>query len=147
MRTKKIFPSALSVAAVLLCLVLVTAHFTSGMYARFVTRAQGSDRSHAAEFDVSATPDYAEVNAGENGYEIKVKNSSNFSVDYVVNITFDEEKDVGRFSIDSAALSGVLTANGTDGSTATIPVTFVLQDDKGDGTAPFTVTVSFTQID
>ena len=54
MKAKKKIPLSLSAAAVLLSLVLISAHFTSGMYARYAASTSGSDFSRTALFRVSA---------------------------------------------------------------------------------------------
>ena len=127
----------------LLCLVLVTAHFTSGMYARYVTRAQGSDRGHAAEFDVQATQNKTQVVAGEDGYQITITNDSKVAVSYEAVIRFDNSADEARFE-PVQPITGTL-APGAEETSA--PIVFALLDADGTGTAPFTVTVTFTQID
>lgn len=45
----------LQIAGVLLCLCMISAHFTTGLYAKYTNRAQGSDAARAAKFIVSAT--------------------------------------------------------------------------------------------
>ena len=45
----------LQIAGVLLCLCLISTHFTTGLYAKYTNRAQGSDAARAAKFNVSAT--------------------------------------------------------------------------------------------
>ena len=44
----------LRAACVLLCLVLISAHFTSGLYAKYIVSATGSDTGRTASFRVSA---------------------------------------------------------------------------------------------
>lgn len=44
----------LKIAGILLALCLVSAHFTTGLYARYTTRAQGTDKARAAKFEVTA---------------------------------------------------------------------------------------------
>ena len=143
MRTKKKLPSALSIAAVLLCLVLVTAHFTSGMYARFVTSAGANGNGRAAEFDVSATQNLAEVKASEDGYQITFTNNSNVPVTYEAVIRFDDDADAARFSA-LPPITGELEPGKT---VTTEPFTFEFVGTDGSGEAPFSVIVTFTQID
>ncbi len=143
MRTKKRKTTAWSVAAVLFCLVLVTAHFTSGMYARFVTKAENKDRGNAAEFDVQASPTKATVIAGEEGYQIELKNYSDVRVSYEAVIQFDDSADTARFE-PLPTFTGTLEP-GTEKTTDSF--VFQLIGTDGTGSAPFTVTVTFTQID
>ena len=135
-------PAALHIAAVLFCLVLVTAHFTAGMYARYVTRAKGSDSAQTARFSVMATQNKAEIVAGEDGYQITVKNDSTVSVSYEAVIQFDNSADADRFE-SVPAFTGTLEPGQ---ETTSNPFVLVLKDADGTGTAHFTVTVTFTQI-
>ena len=143
MRRKKKAPPALSAAAVLLCLILVTAHFTAGMYARYVTRTQGSDSGHAAEFNVSATPAEATVVAGKDGYQIELKNTSDVPVSYKAVVQFDDASDAERFG-PLPTFTGTLEPGAVK---KTEPLVFELTGYDGTGEAPFTVTVTFTQVD
>ena len=146
MRTKKKKTTALSVAAVLFCLVLVTAHFTSGMYARYTTRANDNDRGHMAAFAVKAEPVQVEpvsiTAGGEATYQIKVTNSGEVAVHYVATVNINDEAD------DVSVKSGeVLEGYLAPGKNEIRNVVFVLTGTpRGDGSAPFTVTVDFTQI-
>ena len=148
MRTKKKFPAALSVAAVLLCLVLVSAHFTSGMYARYTTRTKGSDLGHPAAFSVKAEAVQAgpvSISAnGESTYQVKVTNDSEVAVHYVAKVTFTGSSD--GVTLKDTVLTGDLAPRTSE----TRDVVFQLPGNPsadGDGTVPFTVTVDFTQID
>ena len=143
MRTKKKMPAALSAAIVLLCLVLLSAHFTSGMYARYTTRAQGSDKGSAADFNVLAESNFVEVKAGEDGYQITLTNKSNVSVSYKAVIQFVDSEDADRFA-EPPVFTGELEPGG---DVKTDPFMFQLTGKDGSGEAPFTVTVTFTQID
>ena len=78
----------LGAAAVLLCLALISAHFTFGMYARFTTGGKGSDRGRAAAFHVTASP--AEGNTS-NSYSFTVTNSSETAIRFDVTVRFEQE--------------------------------------------------------
>ena len=58
-------------AGILFCLVLVSVHFSAGMYARYVTKAQGSDQARLASFYVTA--EIEEKESGE--FIVTVSNS------------------------------------------------------------------------
>lgn len=74
--TKK--PSfAIRAACVLLCLVLISVHFTSGLYARYISKAVGSDRSRSAAFQVSAE---LEQDTNSNSFNVKLNNRSETAV-------------------------------------------------------------------
>ena len=76
---------ALMAAGVLLCLVLISSHFTSGLYARFITRAQGSDHARIASFRVDA-----EMESQDSKYTIKLKNDSETAVSYSLTVKLEE---------------------------------------------------------
>ncbi len=151
MKTKKKIPISLSAAAVLLCLVLVSAHFTSGMYARFTTGASDSGAGRFAAFNVSATAEDGTVVIDENGtgeYVVKITNPGEVAVRYKAVLAFDETY-AGLF--DSTKLDRVLEGELAPGMTAEEELTFSFDmsgvSTTGPGTVPFTVTVTFTQID
>ena len=52
-RPKVKFNIPICLAAVLLCLTLFSFYFSGGLYAKYVTRASGSDSARVAKFDVS----------------------------------------------------------------------------------------------
>lgn len=73
---------AMRAACVLLCLVLISVHLVTGLYARFINKAVGSDSSRAAAYRVSA------VMTGESGtYEIALSNRSEAAARY--SVTFE----------------------------------------------------------
>lgn len=76
-QTKK--PSyALRAACVLLCLVLISVHFSTGLYARYATGAAGADDARLARFHVSA-----ELSGQADGsYLISMQNRSDTAVRY-----------------------------------------------------------------
>lgn len=112
MKTKRKVPVSLRVAAVLLCLVMLSTHFTAGMYARYVTSANGTDYSRAAGFAVSAKVDTDDqtkspvpVSIVSNGlddsgratYEVKVSNTGETAVRYKMVVEFKDDKDAPKF--------------------------------------------------
>jgi len=81
-------------ACVLLCLTLISIHFCSGLYARYVTQGSGGDSARVAVFDVTDDGGYFSVDfvvscspgvAAEK--VIKVGNKSQVAVAYTVTIT------------------------------------------------------------
>ena len=161
--------SALGAACVLLCLVLISAHFASGMYAKYIVNTRGGDSARGASFRVGAEM------TGEDGvYGLSFANSSETAVSYSVKV---QPQAPGMFS---AITLGSLSAAAPDetgavtfpdvgtlapGATGTAALTLIVNPawvdpDAGSeepapsgGTAsaetelPFTVTVTFVQID
>ncbi|MBP3396388.1 MAG: hypothetical protein J6L87_04355 [Clostridia bacterium] len=85
-------PLLFRIALALLCLLLVTSHYTGGLYARYVAVASGKDSARVAKFAVSsnlngATPlvlsglEDLTPGASQN-YDLRVKNDSEVSVFY-----------------------------------------------------------------
>ena len=165
------------IALILLCMVLVTAHFTSGMYARFITRADGLDSSNVAVFSVSVDAEkledgqYAPVSIVSNGqddsgkasYQIKISNPGETAVRYEAEVSFASEEDAQRFlpgeNGSNLLFSGELGPNEKKVETIVLDMSgfMALTDDGFDfdndvisgssGNIPFTVTVTFLQID
>ena len=91
----------LRAALILLCLVLLTVHLMGSLYARYISRGEGSDNARVAEFDVDvafddgtdqvdATMTYNETTQT---YEIVVTNRSEVAISYdiyVRNITVSQ---------------------------------------------------------
>ncbi|MBR4661172.1 MAG: hypothetical protein IKO92_00405 [Clostridia bacterium] len=146
---KKRIPAALGVSLVLLCLVLVTAHFTTGMFARFITKSAGNDAGRIASFSVSA----ASAQSGpvritpatdkKGAYEITVFNPGKAAVNFTANVVFDDPDDAGKFSV--TPLTGVLAPGGDFTGNITLDMNGYAGGGAGD--VPFTVVVTFTQID
>lgn len=149
MRKRKGMPTVLSAALVLLCLVLVTAHFTTGMYARYTTRSKGDDTGRIASFKVSATSDQtgtpieltASARSGE--YKLMVTNPGETAVRYKAEVKFASADDAAKFDT-VEPLTGTLAPGGEKAETLTLKMS---ESVTGDGTVPFTVVVTFTQID
>lgn len=74
---------ALWAACVLLCLVLISTHFASGLYAKYVTGTADGDKARVSSFHPTAV-----MTAGtENGsYNISLHNSSETAVRYSVTV-------------------------------------------------------------
>lgn len=176
MKTKKKIPVSLSVASVLLCLVLLSAHFTSGMYARYVTRASGGDASRIAVFAVSAegNKEAVTITAGQNSedqqsvYFVTVKNGSEVAVSFEAKLVFPGLEDAPEYTIHGAnkseqSVNGILKGYLAPQESKELTVSFDLDNQfsqpaaegldfsntniSGDnGEIPFEVIVTFTQI-
>ena len=91
------------IASVLVCLVLFSLHFNSGMYAKYSTGTVDKDKGRIAKFDVSAgkagnsvTVLSFEPASGSGSFEaqtfkFRVENRSEVAVRYSVRIIFENE--------------------------------------------------------
>ena len=170
MKQRKKTGFALGAACVLLCLVLISAHFASGMYAKYIVNTRGGDSARAASFRVRADM------TGEAGvYGLSFTNSSETAVSYSVKVQPQAPGMFSAISLDGGAAptpdeNGAVTfadvgtlAPGAAGSAALtliVDPTWVdpdagsdAPDFSNDNTAsaeaelPFTVIVTFVQID
>ena len=88
----------LGAAAILLCLCLISAHFTMGLYARYTTRASGKDAARAAKFNVEAevtevVPENPPTGTNASltrSYHAKLVNKSEVAVCASIKMVFDE---------------------------------------------------------
>ena len=91
-RERAKFNIPMVIALVLLCLTLFSLHFTSDIYARYVSKAEGSDNSRVAEFNITEETDFIEADMlfefvpGVNKKTIVVNNESEVAVEYKVTI-------------------------------------------------------------
>ena len=162
----------LCAALVLLCLVLISTHFTSGLYARYTTKVQGSDNAGIAAFRVSA-----ELSEGseQSAFTVDLYNKSEVAVSYSLEVTLTdaayadmisgvELNEVTKSFVNGKALFenvGVL-APGTQtasevllfhlneqftGTSDSTPDQSNQQTENAQYTAPFTVRAVFTQVD
>ena len=170
MKSKRKPPISIIAASVLLCLVLVSVHITSGMFARYIVSADNPDNdSRAAAFHVSAqAPTEAPVTIVADGtdtngratYTVRVKNDGETAVKYDAVVSLKDE-DKAKFRDSEAQLSfdGFLDVNGVAEKQLTFDMseyfqqndkysTFSNDDISGNmGKCPFTVDVKFTQVD
>lgn len=169
MKSVKRPPIAIIAAVALLCLVLVSAHFTSGMFARYTVNASSEGEARVASFDVSAeamteSPVAIIANGtdenGKSEYTVTIKNHSETAVRFEAAVVFNDE-DKAKFDDSDGKLtfSGDLAPNGEAEKTITLDMsayfeendkysTFSNDDISGNqGQAPFEVLVTFTQID
>lgn len=162
----------LSAAAVLLCLVLVSSYFSTGMLARYVTRANGADTSRLAALKVSAVTveDKEAATAFTRTYVVTLNNDSDVAVRYEASpvlelpegstgdakITGDEKHPVDE---EKGVFSGMLAPGANETVTLTLDLSGLelgtdafdtFRNDDISGALlelSFTVTVTFTQID
>ena len=87
MKTKRKPNLFLTAALALLCLVLITTYFSSGILARYTTKSSGSDSARIAAFMVDA-----EMAPGteENSYLIHIRNDGETAVSCTVQITLPD---------------------------------------------------------
>ena len=174
-KPKSIIPIPLSAACVLLSLVLLSSHFTSGMYARYVTRALGGDSAKIAAFRVSAVPGAEEtvkiVRGSEpDKYTLTVSNSGLTAVEFVAAVEFTAKDREPAYTIEMEDGDKILTAEGealtgflSPGESRELSLSFDLTEllkqaeaegldfsnaeTTGEsGEIPFAVNVTFTQI-
>lgn len=82
------------IALILLCLVMISVHMMSGMYAKYTTSGTGSDDARVAKFDVVVTgvpADSIVVYSETAGdvYSIRVENRSEVAVSYDISVKFE----------------------------------------------------------
>ena len=172
MKTKRRTPVSIVLAAAVLCLVLVSAHFASGMFARYTVKVDGEGEASVASFSVSAEPptespvtiiNNGTDDSGKTAYTIKVKNSGETAVRYAAVVSFTgenatENAEMFDDSDDQLTFSGDLAPGEEAEETVTLDMsayfatndkydTFSNDDMSGNsGKAPFEVNVTFTQI-
>ena len=167
MKQRKTTGLALGAACVLFCLVLISSHIASGLLAKYVVNVPGSDSGRGAAFRVNAAM------TGEDGiYGLTFTNDAETAVSYSVKV---QPKDPGMFSaITLGSLTAAADATGAvvfpdvgtlaPGAVGTAALTLLVNPAYADpdateepglsgGTSaaetelPFTVTVTFVQID
>lgn len=84
------------VAAVLVCLVLVSVHLMSGMYAKYSTTGSSSDEARVAKLDVDVEGEVnglsIDATTGADGnYVVTVKNNSEVTVRYDIIVTLKQK--------------------------------------------------------
>lgn len=143
-------------ACLLLVLVMITTHMTSGLYARYITRASSEDEARVAKFDVDVIGSVKDLNivtkiddsTGE--YQIDITNNSEVVVRYEMGLVIDGELDWITGVFDSSE------GNLNFGETKTILLTFKIDEKKlTDGvtgnkvneTVNFKVIVDIVQVD
>ena len=107
-------------ACLLFVLVMITTYMTSGLYARYTTKATDSDSARVAKFDVDITGDVKDLDVVASKdkntgiYEIKITNNSEVVVKYKTKLEFISgnaevvngifEKDSGNIDINETKI-------------------------------------------
>lgn len=149
MRVNKFSGIALRLAAVMLCLVLFSAHLASGMFARYTTGASGGSSARVAKVGVEIIEQEALTldSVGNGTYKFLVKNTSEtaFRYDVKLKITADEEY-VDLYGADEIAKActdvKVNDVEGTPSSDGSL-YTFSLQDDLDPDSESDVYTITF----
>lgn len=146
------------VALVLLCLVLVSAHLTSGLFARYTSSSTGSDSARVAKFEVVTTGSTSGISVktgtsdpDTTSYTITIENKSEVAVSYQLTPVLDDSP---------AGVSAALDSNTGELAAGAAPVTHTLtlsvdwaaftQGQTGANVSKdisFTVNIHFEQID
>ena len=170
MKQRKKTGLALGAACVLLCLVLISAHFASGMYAKYIVNTRGKNVARGSSFRVAA-----EMTGDAGSYGLTFTNDAETAVSYSVKVQPLAPGMFSAISLDGGAAptpdengavifpnAGTLAPGATGSAALTLIVdpTWVdpdagsdAPDFSNDVTAsaetelPFTVTVTFEQID
>ena len=172
-RRKSLIP--IRIAVILLCAVLVSAHYATGLLAKYTVDSAGADTARSAGLSVEVK----DLQGSDGNYTFNVKNLSEVALEYDVIVTFsnpDTGLDVKKvFGNNSVKLDGIdFTRKSTDGRTFTftsfgqlaanttatdLNLTFnitgpIVQEDSAVtdpvltyADFPFTVSVRATQID
>ena len=143
MRVNKLSGIVMRAAAILICLVLFSAHLASGMFARYTTGAANSGNVRVAKFNVNVIEQEAlTLDADGNGtYKFLVKNNSEtgFRYDIKLKITSTDEylETFGASAVAKACtdvkLNGVEGTPSSDGSVYTFSITDALAPDSESG--------------
>ena len=145
-------------ALILLCLVLVSSHLTSGLYARYTSSSTGSDSARVAKFAVetSGADENISVKTGTSdpdttSYTITIENKSEVAVSYQLTpvlsgtpagVTASLDSNTGELAAGAAPVTHTLTLS-VDWAAFT-------QDQTGANVSKditFTVNIHFEQID
>ena len=100
-KSNKRTPPVFYAGLIVLVLVLFSTHMTGGLYARFVSRAEGSDDARVAKFDVASTMDpgvdlainldFYDSNKRTDSVQFVVTSSSEVALEYHVILSLPEK--------------------------------------------------------
>lgn len=159
--------------AVLLCLVLVTTHLSSKLYAKYTSRASGSDSARVAVWNVDASSNGSNlvINCADasavdqvmtDTYGLTVTNDSEVAVSYDLIVVFNQAlADEITLTLDNNAIAATTTTDNKTfvfsnvgqlgvGSTSkdhTLTFSVTYNDIDEDYSYNFQVTADFEQID
>lgn len=104
MKVKNLSGIVMRIAAVLICLVLFSAHLASGMFARYTVSGGGDGSARVASYHVdiiSADNNQLDLignnTDGVATYRFKVENQSEVPVKYQLSVVFSDPLDEGHF--------------------------------------------------
>ena len=125
-------------ALILLFLTMISIHLTSGLYARYVATATGSDSVRVAKFDVTGSGSDAVTvdcrdsdNSGK--YLITVTSNSEVTVRYTITVTFEE-------SISATDMTVMLDGSPLNGNKLVLTNTLAPNADPAPHTLTFLMT-------
>jgi len=112
---------ALCAGFILLCLTLFSMHFTSGLYARYISRDSAEDSARVAKFDVNVTGSAEDLEitaepSSSNKYVITVLNKSEVAVHYELSLEFAPGSKKEGVSCLFTPSEGNLDVNGSETS-------------------------------
>ena len=173
--TKKTFKlnTMLKLAGILLCLVLVTIHLASNLYAKYTSSDSGSDSARVAAWDVEASGTNAsnvkidlataatDNSTVSNTYKVTVTNKSEVASNYDIIVVFDKAlSDEITLKLDGGAKTATTTDDkefvfsnvgqlgvGNTSATHTLSFTANYANVDVDYSYKFNVKVDFEQID
>ena len=102
----------LVIALILLLLVMVSLHMTSGLYARYISTGSGDDTARVAKFDVATTvhnvnAKFVNKSAQDNIYTIEIDNDSEVAVRCDLVLVFDSALEYINITVDGNAPSEI----------------------------------------
>lgn len=131
-------------AAVLLCLMLFSTYFVTGLFARYTTSAENGDSARVAKFSVEgggifSEPIVADLVPGESQTaSIVIYNNSEVAVEYTVAVTN---------VTNNLPLSLRMEKDGADPAVQTGDVAFTVQHIPGKHTDQYTLYIDWTEQD
>lgn len=146
------------IAAVLLCLVMISLHLMAGLYAKYTSNGSGEDSARVARFNVIVNGTDADLDvtctSNEDTYTIAVSNQSEVAVSYTISV------DTSLADADSNAVTpvldqstGALAPGGQTQHTLAFSVsdwsafTEGMKGENGEASLSFTVTINIVQVD
>lgn len=130
-------PTVFYVGLLLVCLTFFSVHMSSGLYARYVTQASGSDGARVASFDLAMTGDFEEtltltLDPGETrNYAFTFTNSGETTLAY----RFEFENTTGNLPLVFTSDQGTLQM-GQEATAATCSITWPTETETGNPTDP-----------
>lgn len=147
----------------LLCLVLITSHFASGLYARYTGYAEGVTSARVASFRIETELDHVSLGLPEGqapsftlgGAEeisqvaipFSIESGSEVSVGYSVIVEFPTAlPDYLTLTLTDGTTTSTLSGNGADSSFSFLSLGALTPGDAQPQTASLTLTISVTDL-